>query len=197
MLLSDFIDEINEYVDYYSLSLDGDCEESNRNLRGPNQFDKVMQLLNKIKSLNKPVKLGTVVTSQNIDSIFGIGKKIEGKVNVWKLYQFYARKDCVAEKYEKDFIIDDESFNNLMSNLKGYYSKICISPHSIDDFAKGPCVLIHPDGNVYLSQGKGDTLIGNLFDTDPKKIKELICSTDSYNHIMDNYLKTYNEEIAK
>ena len=193
MQLKEVIYDLDKYLDWYSVSLDGDTEESNKIMRGPKQFTKVLDCLKIIKELNKPVKLGTVVSAQNTNAILGIGNLIQDKVSVWKLYQFYPRKGCAADKNKKKFAISDAKYNKVINSVLKKYPKVNISSHSIKDFSKGPCVLIHPDGDVHLTKGVKDVLIGNLLHSTALEIKSKLKNEGFLDNIIENYVKTYTE----
>jgi len=194
ILLKERINELAPYIDWISLSLDGDSESTNSILRGPNHFEKVLNILPILKNLDIPVKLGTVVTKKNLNSIPGIGKLIGLYVNIWKLYQFYPRENCLSDKYKKEFEVDLESYLNVMKEVKQRYPLMEISQHTIKDFEEGPCILIHPDGNVYISKGMGDKNIGNILES-PKGIIEECKKSGILKNIEKNYEKTYKDKV--
>lgn len=191
MRLKNVIYDLDKYIDWYSVSLDGDSEESNKIMRGPKQFGKVLECLKIINNLKKPVKLGTVVSKKNTNSILGIGQLIQGKASVWKLYQFYPREGCIADKNKAEYLISDAKYAKIVDQIRKKYPKMNISAHPIKDFSKGPCVLIHPDGNVHLTKGFKDNLIGNLFESTPIEIKNKLENEGFLDNIVNNYLKTY------
>lgn len=194
LLLPNMLNEIDEFVDWYSLSLDGSNSLKNSIMRGPLHFAKTIQSLNLINNLNKPVKIGTVVTKVNSDDVINIGMLLKDKVTVWKLYQFYARKGCEAERNENNFNIEDSLFRTIVSQTKKRYPDINIQTHSVKDFSKGPCVLIHPDGKVHLTEGTEDVEIGNMYEEEIDTIQNRIISSPFFSSIIENYGKTYDEK---
>lgn len=192
ILLKDQLDDLAEYLDWISLSLDGEDEESNDSMRGQGHFLKVMDVLPKLKNKNIKVKLGTVVTAKNYDKIIGIGEIIQNYVTVWKIYQYYNRKAGYFNSRSSgdNFKISNEKYTELIRALKEKYKDMRISAHSVDDFSKGSCLMINADGNCFLTQGYDEINIGNIL-TDSSTILDKFYSLTVGNSVFENYQKTY------
>lgn len=192
ILLNDKLDELASYVDWISLSLDGEDEESNDSMRGRGHFSKMMEVLPEIKKRNIKVKLGTVVTAKNYNKIIGIGEIIKNYVTVWKIYQYYNRKEGYANSkvMNTNFEVSNENYAELIRIVKEKYKDIRISEHSVEDFSKGSCLMVNADGNCFLTQGYDEINIGNVL-TEPNTILDKFYSLTVGNSIFENYQKTY------
>lgn len=192
ILLNDKLDELADYIDWISLSLDGEDEESNDSMRGRGHFSKMMEVLPKIKKKNIKVKLGTVVTAKNYNKIIGIGEIIKDHVSVWKIYQYYNRKAGYANSKvtNTNYEISNEKYRELIRVIKEKYRDMRISEHSIEDFSKGSCLMVNADGNCFLTQGYEEINIGNVL-TESGAILDNFYSLTVGNSIFENYQKTY------
>jgi len=190
ILLNQYFNNISKYVDWISLSLDGDTPKSNSLLRSEEQFYSVLKVLPIIKRGKIKIKLGTVVTKVNYKNIEGIGKLIEEHVDVWKLYQFYPRKGTIAEINKEKLIIDDELFESISKKIKNKFPNMQISTHTVEEFNKSPCLMIDPNGKVYITKENKDFLIGDVIKDEDNFIKKYE-KIKNNQEIVKNYNKTY------
>ena len=191
LILKDNLDSILPYVDWISLSLDGESKEKNAPMRNEKQFDAIIDVLPEIKKRNISVKLGTVVNKKNYKDIENIGSLIAGNVDVWKLYQFYPRGGTIAEKNKSELEISDKLFNNIAEKIKSKFPNINISTHSVDEFNKSPCLMIDPDGKVFISKNNKDFLIGDIVNDKDSFVKNYL-AMNILGEIKKNFEKTYN-----
>ncbi len=192
ILLNKYFDDIYKYVDWISLSLDGDTPETNSLLRSEKQFYSILKILPIIKKNKIKVKLGTVVTRINYENILGIGKLIGNYVDIWKLYQFYPRKGTLADKNKDKLAIDDELFKDVFLKIKNNFPNMQISVHAVKDFNKSPCLMIDPDGKVYVTKENKDFLIGDILNAKDNFIKNYE-KIEIVQEIIKNYNKTYKD----
>lgn len=191
LILKENLDLISPYVDWISLSLDGESREKNAPMRNEKQFDAIINVLPEIKKRNKSVKLGTVVNKQNYKNIENIGKLINGYVDVWKLYQFYPRGGTIAERNKNDLEISDSLFYETAEKIKNKFPEINISTHSVDEFNKSPCLMIDPDGKVFISKENKDFFIGDIANDKEGFVKKYL-EMNILDEIKKNFEKTYN-----
>lgn len=192
ILLRRKLKSLASYIDWISTSLDGYNDKTNAIMRSEKQFNTVIRVLPFIKKYKIKVKLGTVVTRKNYKNIKDIGGLIKNYVTVWKLYQFYPRVDTYAYKNKKKFIIGKEKFSEITRRIRKSFPQIFISTHSVNEFNKSPCLLINPDGDVYITERNKDKFIGNLI-KDPDGFIENYKKIDISKEIDKNFNKTYNK----
>jgi len=192
ILLRRKLKSLAPYIDWISTSLDGFNDKTNAIMRSEKQFNAIIRALPFIKKYKIKVKLGTVVTKKNYKNIKDIGDLIKNYVTVWKLYQFYPRVDTYAYKNKKKFIIGKEKFLEITRRIRKSFPQIFISTHSVNEFNKSPCLLINPDGDVYITERNKDKFIGNLI-KDPDGFIGNYKKVDISKEIDKNFNKTYNK----
>jgi len=158
ILLKKKFSSLAPYINWISTSLDGYNEETNALMRSREQFNAVLEMLPVIKKHKIKIKLGTVVSRKNYKNIKNIGKLIKNYVTVWKLYQFYPRVGTYASENEDQFIISEEVFLKTSREIKKFFPDMCISLHLIKEFNKSPCLLIDPNGDVFITKDNKDQL---------------------------------------
>ena len=110
-----------EKVDVLALSLDGETEAVNDAYRGCGHFKNTLELINTL-SKGFPwirIKINTLVTSHNADSILGIADILSPfakKIICWKLFQVSTRG--VANQSEESDLVNDDTFNYLFEMAK-------------------------------------------------------------------------------
>jgi len=192
ILLKKRLNSFAPYINWISLSLDGWNEQTNAIMRSAKQFKATIEVLPLIKKHDIKIKLGTVVTKKNYKNIKDIGKLIQSYVTVWKLYQFYPRAHTYAHKNKNQFIIDDNTFLKTAKEIRRAFPKLSISTHSIKEFDKSPCLLINPNGDVYVTRNAKDYFIGNLV-KEPDKFIENYKKMNIFSEINKNFNKTYKD----
>lgn len=190
ILLKKRLNSFAPYINWISLSLDGYNEQTNAIMRSVKQFKATVEILPLIKKHDIKIKLGTVVTKKNYKNIKDIGKLIQPYVTVWKLYQFYPRAYTYAHKNKNQFIIDDDTFLKTAKEIRRAFPKLSISTHSIKEFDKSPCLLMNPNGDVYITRNAKDYFIGNLV-KEPDKFIENYKKMNIFSEINKNFNKTY------
>ncbi len=192
ILLKRKLNSFAPYINWISLSLDGYNEQTNATMRSSKQLRATIEVLPLIKKHNIKIKLGTVVTKKNYKNIKDIGKLIQPYVTIWKLYQFYPRAHTCAHKNKNQFIIDDRTFLKIAKQIRRAFPKLSISTHSVKEFDKSPCLLMNPNGDVYITQNAKDYFIGNLVKK-PDKFVENYRKMNIFSEINKNFNKTYKD----
>lgn len=192
ILLKKRLSSLAPYIDWISLSLDDQNEKTNAIMRSAKQFKATIETLPFIKKHNIKIKLGTVVTKKNYKNIKNIGKLIQPYVTVWKLYQFYPRANTYAHKNKNQFIVDNDTFFKTAKEIRRAFPKLSISTHSVEEFDKGPCLLMNPNGDVYITRDAKDYFIGNLVKKPDKFIKNYK-KMNIFLEINKNFNKTYKD----
>lgn len=192
LLLKGKIEQLAPFLDWVSLSLDGDNERAVAKMRGfRDHFRQIIEILHFIKEKYKiKIKVGTIVTKVNYRHIKNIGRIISGLAETWKLYQFFPRANCASEKNKKKYFISNPLFNKITGKIIKKYPNLNIAKHSIKDYNKGPCLLVDPDGKTFISKDNGDFFIGNILEN-AKKLITTCEDLDIFNEIEKNFNKTY------
>ncbi len=190
ILLKKKLKPLASYVDWVSLSLDGYSEQTNAIMRSVKQFKTTTELLPLIKKHNIKIKLGTVVTKKNYKNIKDIGRLIQPYITVWKLYQFYLRAHTYAHRNKNQLIIDDRTFLKITKEVRRAFPKLSISTHSVKEFNKSPCLLINPNGDVFITRKNRDCFIGNLV-KEPNRFIKNYRKINVFSEINKNFKKTY------
>ncbi len=119
LLNPNIIDEIEEYTDYITFSLDALDDNVNNCLgRGIEHGKHIIGLLEYLKNKNIIVKLNSIVTKQNINNIKEVASIVNNyKIQRWKLFKFISLRGKSVENKE-DFDVEDEVYENLMNEIK-------------------------------------------------------------------------------
>jgi len=193
ILLNKRLNYLAPYIDWISLSLDGHNEKTNAIMRNTKQFKATIEILPIIKKYNIKIKLGTVITKKNYNNIKDIGKLIQPYVTIWKLYQFYPRANTYAHKNKNQFIVDNNAFLKITKEIRRAFPKLSISTHSVKEFDKSPCLLMNPNGDVYITRNAKDYFIGNLV-KQPERLIENYKKMNIFSEINKNFNKTYKDK---
>ncbi len=192
ILLKKKIKFLIPYIDWISISLDGYDKKTNSIMRSEEQFNAVMEILPIIKKYKIKVKLGTIISKKNSENIKNIGYLIKNYVTIWKLYQFYPRSNTYAYKNKKNFFITKKEFLKITQEVKKSFPEILISTHSVNEFNRSPCLLINPDGKIYITKRNKDKLIGNIIKNSNNFINNYK-KMEIFKEINKNFNKTYNK----
>lgn len=193
LLNKDIVEKLSWKVDWISLSLDWDNEDTNSLFRWKNHFNKIISLLPIINKNNIKIKLWTVINKQNIDNVIWIWKYIWDYVNYWKLYQFYPREECISSDNENEYYISNEEYLSIVEKIIDKYPDINISKHTLEDFKNSPCILTHPGWEVTITKWFKDISIWN-FITDIEWLKQKLVIEWVYSTVDKNYSKTYKKD---
>ncbi|MFA5029756.1 MAG: hypothetical protein WC518_03360 [Patescibacteria group bacterium] len=192
-------DAIDKYVDMLGLPLD---KVDNKNQTGHSNPEHIIKVLNYYKNLpqerKRPkLKIGTVVTRQNIDRLESIALLIKNFViDYWKIYQFIP-SGAVAKANQAYLQINEEEFLKAAGEILRSYGrdlKIIISPRRQRTNAY---FLINPSGDVIMPQdraGACDELnVGNIFDQDITTRWQSCVNEDKYlNNATDTFSYRWN-----
>jgi len=114
ILLKEKLDKINKNTDFIGLPLDSEIAEIHNNMRKTsavkNHHRLIIELIDYLHK-NYPkigIKINTVVTKKNKNSIIGIGNLVRGKIVSWKLSHFIP--GAYGKKHQKEFEITNQEF---------------------------------------------------------------------------------------
>lgn len=157
---------IEKYVDLIGVSLDGIGEEYNKFRKAKNLFDKVDSVLCRLDKLNTRIKINTILTNQNKNSINNIYSYISNFKNVdrWSIYQFFPLSTA---KHNKDlYEVSNEEFDRTLDFLNNEKPKFKIEKFKYSDRVTG-YIFCDEEGKIYTNSLEGKYIdICSIFDSD-------------------------------
>jgi len=140
--------------------------------RGADNFERVLEILTyyKRKEQRPGIRIGTVVTRDNLASLVEIGELISYfPVFAWKLYQF-TPQEVSAIKNRRLLEVSEEIFGEATKNVKARFSprlEVIISKRADRNLAY---LFIESDGRVVVPVDNMDICrletVGSIFDED-------------------------------
>jgi MoaA/NifB/PqqE/SkfB family radical SAM enzyme len=185
---------IDKYVDILGLPIDYASEENY--FRSSENFRNVLNILNYYKSNDGPsIRIGTVVTKENIDQLEKIAKLIKKyKIDLWKIYQFIPLGPNGFTNKEK-LIVNNKLFIEKTSQIEKKYSKDIKIIISKRENRSKAYFFVSSDGTVFMPKDEeaynGDIELGNIFDKDIISKWSNIVNMTNYN---DNTNKTFHSK---
>ena len=147
-----------------TLPLDGYNNKINSMTRGDKHYEFVVDLINKYINGNYPyrLKINTVVTKYNYDSLEKIGNLINNSKIIWKWFQY--REKGIHNIMSKDLIVDNIEVRKKLVELLALKLHCWIMEEDIlNDLAKpNEYLSVNCDGRLLLSDDKKDIIIGDL-----------------------------------
>lgn len=142
--------EILNYLDFINLPLDSINKEIHNEMRPcfmENHHGYILDLINEInkKYSNIKIKINTMVSKKNIETILLLGEKLKNKIATWKLSQFLDGGFGKAHKEEFDISFAD--YIKLVKKCINKYKEINIiglPAKKKDDY----CLIISPNGHL-------------------------------------------------
>lgn len=175
-LTPQIIDEIEEYTDYITFSLDALDDNINNNLgRGIEHANHIIELLDYINKNNKSisVKLNSIVTKKNINNIKEIIQVVKKyPLERWKLFKFISLRGKSIENQE-EFEISGEQYRNIINEIKSENLNCPIITCTENDIQE-KYLLINPVGDFLSTNNGKDELICSLKNINLNKIKEML-----------------------
>ncbi len=162
--------------------------------KGTPKLEPVIKILEYYKNKDKKpvIRIGTVITQENSESIEEIGNLIKDyPINLWKIYEFLPQNvNAVNNKNKLE--ISKEKFNEIgkrIMNKFSEYFKISISNREKRNLAY---FFINPDGKVFMPVDDGGICkergIGDIFDREIIKKWRGVISEENYNkNIQDTF----------
>ncbi len=165
ILLEKKINQFDKSIDFIGLPIDS-SEEKVHNLMRPTKSvnshyalvtDLVSNLHNNYEQIG--VKINTIVTRQNYETLASIGNIIHNKVVSWKLSHFIA--SGYGKKYEDLFSISAKEYDKVAANCRLTHPdlKIISSRAHEDDSC---CRIISAQGNLLQPTKNGLEDLGSL-----------------------------------
>lgn len=166
---------IENYVDLIGISLDGIGETHNFMRKSKGLFSKVDNVLQTLNELNSKVKINTILTKQNRESLYDIYRYLMQFENIdrWSIYQFFPLSS--ARENKSMFEIDNEEFDSALAILdKHQETNFTIEKFKFNDRVSG-YIFCDERGGLYTNSIGGEYRdICSIFDDDvAKKLLEL------------------------
>lgn len=118
------------------------------------------------------IKVGTVVTMENISTIPMLLDSLPIQPDVWKLYQV-SRSSINKEYYMRQRVADD-TFRELIFHLKNQYKGGATKIHtSYEKERNGQYLFLEPDGRVMTIKNDTEYVLGNYTNCDKALIKRI------------------------
>ncbi|MFH1846285.1 MAG: HAD family hydrolase [Candidatus Omnitrophota bacterium] len=187
-------DKIMPYVNMISLSLDGHDENTNSFTRQKWQFRNVMRMLDLIKKYypEKEVQIRTIVTGQNKDDIWEIGKLLREQTlylkNLqWKLNQYRrVGRSRVLEDIENDkYVIGYKDFKDIAITMKKNFSDNMKVRYSYDGQDKAYLYVLS-NGSLATIEEDQYKELGNILDPGTLKTRKNLCI---FEQVTENMMK--------
>ena len=129
ILLKKYLEIISKYIDFIGLPLDSSDPKIHNMMRLTSIKNHHMLILELVDLINRKyphigIKINTMVSKQNKDTIANIGKLIEGKVVSWKLSQFVPASFGLSHK--ELFEITDTDYLAVAGKCKKIFLNINI-----------------------------------------------------------------------
>lgn len=202
-LNKNLLDEVVPNLDWIALPLEADNSKLNEFMRPApdgnkaDQFGSVLSLIPEIKEKypNVKIKLGTVVTSKNINGIFGIPEMLSGFraiPDTWKLYQISPSE--YGKKNYESLRVSDEEFDKVYSNAR--LAALSVGIPNIVKYTNaerpGKYLFINPLGNALTIDPETNDyhMLGNFLE-DFEKVKSQFGRFIDKNRLKNNFNFTY------
>ena len=184
-----FADLISENIDVLGLPVDF----SNNSYRNSDNLNIVLQILKFFKNKKKKpiIRIGTVVTKDNINELKKIGDLImDYPVDIWKIYEFIPQNNAVKNKSSLEIPV--EQFEEVTLKTKkrfGDYLKIVISKRKDRTNAY---FFVSSNGEVFMPVDDlnicKEVVIGNVFEKDiVEKWKTFFKKNNYQNNAKDTF----------
>lgn len=162
LLNPNIINEIEEYTDYITLSLDSLDDNINNCLgRGIEHGKHILELLEYLKNKNIIVKLNSIVTKQNINNIKEVASVINNyKIQRWKLFKFISLRGKSIENKD-EFEIENEKYENLINEIKKQKMNCKVIGCKEKEIEEN-YLLINPIGDFIVTVNGKDKVICNI-----------------------------------
>jgi len=171
-------------IDYLnSLSIPLDSINYIPSMRSVGHCENVLNFLDELEEKAAPgliVKIGTVVTSKNIDEILKVCECLKKYkiLDVWKLYQYSPGGRCKSRIEE--FKITEKEFLDVTSECS-FENKTPKIITRTREQTKGYCVIMDPKGDFYIYDEEYIPTNKNIFRNSIEEITDMYNETENLN----------------
>ena len=190
IVLEQRIEEICGCVDFIGLPLDSSDREVHNSIRPSKVSDHYQLVQDLIDMINRDysnigVKINTLVSGQNVDSVLGIGELLEDKKIVsWKLSHFVS--SGYGKNYENKFDIGLEEYRAVVVDCGVKYSGITVissEAHEQDDY----CRVVSSEGHLMQPNDDGLMDLGSLVSVSKEDMKKGYNTKKSEDYLKKTY----------
>ena len=162
LLNPNIIDEIEEYTDHITLSLDSLDDNVNDCLgRGIEHSKHILELMEYLKNKDIILKLNSVVTKQNVNNINEIAQVVSiYKIQRWKLFKFISLRGK-SVKNKNEFDVENAEFENLINEIKKQRLNCQVIECKEKEIEEN-YLLINPIGDFIVTINGKDKVICNF-----------------------------------
>ena len=174
-LLAEKLPYIADYLDFVNLPLDSVLPDVHNQMRPtkavPDHYQHVGELIDLLSRdySRIGVKINTLVSGKNRNSIQGIGDLIDGNVIAWKLSQFIA--SGYGEQHESEFAISGQEYRDVVDGCRRAYPGLNIvsgAAHTCDD----RCRILSFAGHLLRPTDSGLEDLGSLLTAPEARLME-------------------------
>jgi MoaA/NifB/PqqE/SkfB family radical SAM enzyme len=157
---------VEETTSLIALPLDGPNGEIHAAMReSGDHFQVVLRHLEILRNRTIKVKINTVVSSLNYQSIIEIGEILKSyRINIWSLYQFWPLHNARFEKNK--YNLPDAFFDNLIKEILTSKNPFRIEPGPIRE-RYGTYLFVSHTGSLYTHDQNSTSeykVLGSIFD---------------------------------
>lgn len=156
--------------DEITLSIDSSDAEMNEKLgRGINHMNNICTAIELIRQVKKEsiININSVVTQINIKDVLKLSDQIEKwDVNEWRIFRFTPLRER-AVKNRDSYEISNEQFLGIKEAINNVKLACKVQFRNYTDMENG-YLLINPFGQLCVSQGMKDVIVGDMLKDDLK-----------------------------
>lgn len=174
---------LTQFVDLVGLPLDGSSADIHDTMRGSRgHFELVRKRIEWLKVHGHRVKINTLVSAQNIDSLFALADFIaEISPSRWSLYQFWPLGP--ASSVSANHSIDDVLFLTLAHEAaERSASKTGMDVEVVGrQNRRSTYPIVHHDGSVFVHSGASAeflTPVCSVFDANAREAIDTVCGPE-------------------
>lgn len=160
---------IEENIDLLGVSIDAIGSQYNQFRDSHHLFQKLNHTLQQLEKYNIELKVNTILTAQNINSMPDILKYITTLKNIkrWSIYQFFPLSS--AKKFEDIYKISDDDFEQTLKFLNTLKTDLIIEKNRYANRVNG-YIFCDEEGNLYTNNINGKYLpLGSIFNEEDIK----------------------------
>ncbi len=165
-----------ENCNWIALPIESSIEKEHNYMRdfSTNHFKLVCSILSEIhyRAPNIKIKIGTVVTKENIENVDEILAMLPVKPDSWKLFQLSHTK--YNYEYYKKYKIEDGEFEKLIQTVKSKYKSLNTRIYySYEKERNGRYLFLEPNGEVMVIKDDEEQVIGTYCDNGEELIAKI------------------------
>lgn len=165
-----------KYTNWMALPVDSTIINQHNRMRGVifNHYALIMRILDEVNIIAPQIKIkiGTVVTKENIQNIQEIIYQLPKKPDLWKLYQL--SESSTNAPYYNQNRIEDKAFKDLVYSIQQYYKDSQIRIIGMHEREREQQYLfLDPDGDLITIENNREVVLGNYCDDFDKLIGKI------------------------